>query len=89
METFTLKVFNTGQVTLPKTWRDKVATKHFLAEETEEGLLIKPLKKEEVVYFENKDGFGLYCEKGLPVEKILTKIKALHGPDRKILKKAR
>ncbi|MDR0282774.1 MAG: hypothetical protein LBI53_05870 [Candidatus Peribacteria bacterium] len=40
---YTLKLFNTGQVTLPKTWRSKYATEHFLATETKHGLLIKPI----------------------------------------------
>lgn len=89
MQTYTLKIFNTGQVTLPKVWRDKVGTKNLVARETDEGLLIKPIKGDEIVYYQAKDGFGLYCEKGLPVDKIISKIKELHGPNRKVLKKNR
>ena len=40
---YTLKMFNTGQVTLPKKWRKRFDTDHFVGEETKEGLLIKPL----------------------------------------------
>lgn len=40
---YTLKLFNTGQVTLPKLWRNKYPTKHFLATETKQGLLIRPI----------------------------------------------
>lgn len=43
MKTHNLKLFNTGQVTLPKSRREQFATHLFLAEETEQGLLIKPL----------------------------------------------
>ncbi|MDR1987812.1 MAG: AbrB/MazE/SpoVT family DNA-binding domain-containing protein [Candidatus Peribacteria bacterium] len=32
---YTLKLFNTGQVTLPKSWRDKYNTNNFLAIETQ------------------------------------------------------
>ena len=79
MSIFTLKLFNTGQITLPKVWRDKFKTKLFIAKETKEGLLIQPLEKKEVVYFENKEGFGLYCENGLPVDELISKIKKIHG----------
>lgn len=89
MQTYTLKIFNTGQVTLPKVWRDKLGTKNLVAQETEDGLLIRPIQGSEVVYYEAKDGVGLYCEKGLPVDKIISKIKDLHGSDRKIPKKNR
>jgi bifunctional DNA-binding transcriptional regulator/antitoxin component of YhaV-PrlF toxin-antitoxin module len=80
---YTLKMFNTGQVTLPKKWREECDTSHFVAEETQEGLLIKPLeeKSKEIVYYENKDEFGIYCEAGLPVDKIIAKIQELHGED--------
>jgi len=33
--TYTLKSFNTGQITLPKAWRSRFDTKIFLAEETD------------------------------------------------------
>lgn len=79
MNTYTLKVFNTGQITLPKVWRNKFNTKNFVAKETDEGLLIQPLESSEVVYFENKDGFGIYCEKGMNTEEIINKIKKIHG----------
>lgn len=81
MSVFTLKLFNTGQITLPKAWREKFTTKLFLAKETPEGLLIQPIEKNELVYFENKKSFGLYCEKGLPVDDILSTIKKIHGAD--------
>ncbi len=81
MNVFTLKLFNTGQVTLPKAWRKKYKTKLFIAKETPEGLLIQPFEKNETVYFENKEGFGIYCENGLPVDKILQTIKKIHGSD--------
>lgn len=78
---YTLKLFNTGQITLPKAWRNRVKSEHFVAEETDEGLLIKPLKekKDDTVYYEDKQGFGIYSEKGLPVDKIIKAIKKIHG----------
>lgn len=43
MKTHNLKLFNTGQVTLPKSRRQQFDTNLFLAEETEQGLIIKPI----------------------------------------------
>jgi bifunctional DNA-binding transcriptional regulator/antitoxin component of YhaV-PrlF toxin-antitoxin module len=77
----TLSMFNTGQITLPKKWRDKQGTNKFIAEETDEGLLIKPIKKDEIVYYEDDERFGIYCEKGLDIKKMLKVIKKLNGQD--------
>jgi len=76
---YALSMFNTGQITLPKKWRIRFDTTKFMAEETHDGLLIKPLVKNETVFYKNKKGFGLYCEKGLDAEKILNTIKKLNG----------
>lgn len=72
-------MFNTGQITLPKKWREKWDVTKFIAEETEEGLLIKPLKKDETVYYEDKNGLGIYCEEGLDTNKIVKTIEKLNG----------
>lgn len=76
---YALSMFNTGQITLPKKWRMKFETKNFIAEETDEGLLIKPLTKDATVFYEDKNGFGIYCEKGLDTDKILKTIEKLNG----------
>lgn len=76
---YTLKLFNTGQVTLPKSWRSQFDTKNFLAEETDKGLLIKPIPKDSTVYYENKEEFGLYSEEGIDPEVLIQKIKALQN----------
>ena len=76
---YTLSMFNTGQITLPKKWRDKYKTKKFVAEETAEGLLIKPVKKDETVFYEDAKGFGIYCEKGLDINKMKKAIEELDG----------
>ncbi|PVV54767.1 hypothetical protein DD829_17435 [Chryseobacterium sp. HMWF035] len=57
-----LKMFNTGQITLPKAWRSKYNTQNFLAEETPEGLLITPITAKETAsaYYENGEEFGIY-----------------------------
>jgi len=84
MSTYTLTMFNTGQVTLPKLWREKWGTKHFLAKETDKGLLIEPIdekKNDDVVYYENEKEFGIYCKNGLPVDKIINAINEIHGSD--------
>lgn len=72
-------MFNTGQITLPKRWREKFKTKKFVAQETKEGLLIRPILKDETVYYENTNGFGLYCEKGLDVEKLEKAIEEINN----------
>lgn len=76
---YTLKVFNTGQITLPKKWREKYATKNFLARETKEGLLIQPIQDEGVTYYEDKNGFGIYSESGIDPETLIKKIKKLQN----------
>ena len=76
---YTLSMFNTGQITLPKRWREKFKTKKFVAQETKEGLLIRPILKDETVYYENTNGFGLYCEKGLDVEKLEKAIEEINN----------
>lgn len=77
---YTLKSFNTGQITLPKKWRDKYATKNFLAKETKEGLLIQPIQDDGVVYYEDTKGFGIYAESGIDPKILIEKIQKLqHG----------
>lgn len=73
-----LSMFNTGQITLPKAWRAKYKTNKFIAEETKEGLLIKPLMNDKTVFYEDKKGFGIYCEQGLDIEKFKDAIKKLN-----------
>ena len=68
---YTLSLFNTGQITLPKPWRKKFRTKKFIAEETENGLLIRPLLStlhpDETIFYEDKNlviNQDIYNEKG-------------------------
>lgn len=77
-----LKIFGTGQVTLPKEWRDKVKTLHLIAEETPQGLLIKPLTT--VEYYEmDEENFGLNFPMGMEASKLLKELKKadkkIHG----------
>ncbi|MCP4523016.1 MAG: AbrB/MazE/SpoVT family DNA-binding domain-containing protein [Candidatus Gracilibacteria bacterium] len=77
---YTLKSFNTGQVTLPKKWREQFHTKNFIATETKKGLLIQPIEdKTDSVYYENKQGFGIYSESGINPDDIIHKINSLHN----------
>lgn len=77
--TYTLTVFNTWQVTLPKAYRSKHATKHYTAEEVQWGwLLLKPIANQsDVVYYEDKGWFGLYAEEGINVKEVISTIKKL------------
>ena len=79
---YTLSMFNTGQITLPKKWRDKQGATKFIAEETDDGLLIKPFKKDDAVYYENKNGFGLYCESGLDIDKMISAIDKINQEEK-------
>lgn len=49
-----LKEFGRGQVTLPKKWRDRFASKVYIAKETSLGLLIMPFSDETVKIDEKK-----------------------------------
>ena len=69
-----LKLFGTGQITLPKQWRNKFKTTHFIAEETPRGLLIKPLT--EVQYYEiDEDNFGINFPTGIAADELYKKLK--------------
>lgn len=79
---YTLKSFNTGQITLPKKRRDKFKTSIFIAEEQNGGLFIKPIVEDnkQVVYYENKEWFGIFSPEWLDPEKIISQIKQIqHG----------
>lgn len=67
----TLTLWENGAVTLPKEWRERYDTRHFLAKENEQGyLVIKPIL--DVEYYEHADGtFGLRFPTGIePAELI-------------------
>ncbi|MDD3263015.1 MAG: AbrB/MazE/SpoVT family DNA-binding domain-containing protein [Candidatus Absconditabacteria bacterium] len=78
---YTLKSFNTGQITLPKKWRDKFKTSIFTAEERNGGLFIKPIVEDskQVVYYENKEGFGIFSPDGLDPEQLISQIKQIQN----------
>lgn len=61
----TLTLWENGAVTLPKEWRERYGTKHFIAKENERGfLVIMPIL--DVEYYENADGsFGLHFPSGI------------------------
>ena len=67
----TLKSWGKGAVTLPKKWREKYETKHYMAREAENGdLVISPI---EVEYREDKiaGNFGLHFPKGIPMSQFI------------------
>ena len=61
----TLNLWENGAVTLPKEWRNRYGTKHFLAKENEKGyLVIMPIM--DIEYYEEDDGtFGLNFPTGI------------------------
>ena len=75
---FTLKSFNTWQITLPKKWRSKFDTTLFLAKETDSWLLIQPItQKNDAVYYESKDWFWVYSQYWIDPNEIISKIRSL------------
>ena len=79
MNTFTLNLFNTGQITLPKKWREQFSTKKFIAKETKEGLIIKPIFDDNTVFYENNEWFWIYSEHWIDPDSIISKIKKLQN----------
>jgi len=78
MNVHTLKMFNTGQITLPKSWRDQYKTTHFVAKETKNGLLIQPMiQDEDVIYYEDEGGCGLKFPKGIDPQILINMIDAI------------
>jgi hypothetical protein len=75
----TLKSFGTGQITLPKAWRDKFKTENFIAQETSQGLLIKPLV-EDGFYYELEDGeVGISFPLGEDAKVVAANLKKANG----------
>ena len=79
MKTKTLSLWGNGAITLPKEWRDQFPTRHFLAETTPKGLLIKPIlhekKQAKVEYWEKRDGsFGLHFPEGIDAAEFLDRL---------------
>ena len=64
----TLNVQKTGMITLPKKWRDRHPALRMIAEETPEGLLIRPVS--EIEYYEEENGsFGLRFPLGMDMRR--------------------
>ncbi len=74
----TLKIFGTGQITLPKAWREQYKTDHFVAQETSQGLLIKPLV--DTFYYEDGDDyFGLNFPMGIDAKELARNLEKANG----------
>ena len=71
---YTLSMFNTGQVTLPKKWREQFNTNKFIARPSGNKLLLEPLEDDtpEQLLDENVEifnkGDGIRFKKGLSGE---------------------
>ena len=72
MDTETLTLWGKGAVTLPKKWRERYRTKHFLAKENKSGNLeIIPIV--DAHYYEDEKGnFGLQFPMGIEAGELLT-----------------
>jgi len=70
----TAKIFGTGQITLPKKWREKIATKNIIIEEVPQGLLIKPLTQS-YFYEIDDENFGVNFPLGVKASKLAQDLK--------------
>lgn len=76
----TLCVQKTGMITLPKKWRDRHPAQRLIAEETPEGLLIRPVS--EIEYYEDPDGsFGLRFPLGMDMRRFQ---KMFHAAEKRL-----
>lgn len=70
---YTLSMFNTGQVTLPKKWRSQFNTNKFIARPKGNTLVLEPietdvpegLKDENIEFFEDEKGINIKFKKGV------------------------
>ena len=79
----TLNLWENGAVTLPKEWRNRYGTKHFLAKENEKGyLVIMPIM--DIEYYEEDDGtVGLRFPTGIEAGELAT---MMQKAEKKIVK---
>lgn len=88
----TLNLWGKGAVTLPKEWRDRYPTTHFMAVEVPEGLLIKPIV--DIEYYESEDGtvglrFPMGIEAGSLADRLEEELSTMRSPVRKKKGKSR
>lgn len=70
----TLTLWDNGAVTLPKEWRKRYGTKHFIAKENAEGhLVIMPIVDAEY-YEKDKQTFGLKFPTGIAADTLLDQL---------------
>ncbi len=55
MSTAVLKVFGTGQITIPKKWREKRKSNIFLAKEEGNKIILEPVEETEEKIFDAND----------------------------------
>jgi len=80
--TYTLSMFNTGQITLPKQWRNRFKGKKFIAQETAQGLLIQPLEAHiqspindsNIILIEDSTGSDIQFKNGIDPQVIIDRI---------------
>ena len=71
----TVNLWENGAITLPKAWRDRYRTKHFIAKENKKGNLeIIPIVDAQYVEEENGD-FSLLFPTGMSADELLKKLK--------------
>jgi bifunctional DNA-binding transcriptional regulator/antitoxin component of YhaV-PrlF toxin-antitoxin module len=79
MNTTIIKSFGSGQITIPKAWRERIKAPAYRAFIKGKTITLSPIKEEDdygVKYYENKEGFGLRFSKGIPTGELLKRLKA-------------
>ncbi|MFH1375933.1 MAG: hypothetical protein ABIH35_04670 [Patescibacteria group bacterium] len=87
MKTTIIKQFGSGQITIPKKWRDESKASAYRASKNGTKIILSPIKEndDEVEFYEDKNGFGLIFKKGISPEVLLKKFRAAEA----LLKKKR
>lgn len=78
-----LNLWSNGAITLPKEWRERYQTKHFIAKENERGNLeIMPVVDCEY-YEDDKGNFGLRFPHGIEAGELLKLMDEVRGKPKK------
>ena len=88
MKTKIVNATQKGQITLPKEWRDKFATSHFLLEEKNGGIFVEPIEIDEDVDMGEQKGWKTIFSadrdnkgEGIPADEFLRVLKRIDGQD--------
>ena len=76
---YTLSLFNTGQITLPKKWRSRFSGDNFIAEIKNDRIIIKPLDVNNEKWVSVFDSVSDNNGKGVSIDDMISKLKDLQN----------